>query len=103
MTDPNGFYELSIYYNWSGTVMPTGAGSLFTPFQRTYSNVVADQAWQDYKDISMYNLNGDGFIGWGDIGVICEYWLKTEPDREGDFNNDGVVNLLDFAEFALFW
>jgi len=103
MTDPNGFYELSVYYNWSGIVTPTGADNLFTPSQRTYSNVVADQAYQDYKDISAYNLNGDGFIGWGDIAVICEYWLKTEPDSEGDFNDDGVVDILDFAEFALFW
>jgi hypothetical protein len=52
------------------------------------------------------DLDGDGFIGWGDIRIICEYWLadpNTVPDIEGDINRDEIVNFLDLAELALSW
>ena len=48
------------------------------------------------------DLDGDGFIGWGDIGVMNEYWL-TDPNVKGDLNNDDIVNFLDFAEFGPAW
>ncbi len=52
------------------------------------------------------DLDGDGFIGWGDVGVMSEHWLadpNTDPNIEGDLNNDDIVNFLDFAEFGLAW
>ena len=45
----------------------------------------------------------DSFVSWDDLRAMCEHWLETGPDIEGDFNNDGTVNFLDFAEFALAW
>ncbi|HDM76124.1 MAG TPA: hypothetical protein ENG51_06585 [Deltaproteobacteria bacterium] len=45
-----------------------------------------------------YDLDGDEVICWGDLAVIHQNWLG---EGSGDFNNDGIVNLLDFAEFAL--
>jgi hypothetical protein len=52
------------------------------------------------------DLDGDGFISWGDIKIMCEYWLadtNTDPDIKGDINRDEAVNFLDFAELALSW
>ncbi|GAG17598.1 unnamed protein product, partial [marine sediment metagenome] len=52
------------------------------------------------------DLDGDGFIGLGDVAVITRYWLadpNTDPNVEGNLNNDDIVNFLDFAEFGLAW
>ena len=52
------------------------------------------------------DLDGDGFVGWGDIGVMNEYWLgdpNTDPNVKGDLNSDDIVNFLDFAEFGPAW
>jgi GH35 family endo-1,4-beta-xylanase len=51
---------------------------------------------------NIYDLNGDGSIDWGDVGVLAENWLVPNPQK-GDFNGDGIVNFLDFAEFATAW
>jgi glucuronoarabinoxylan endo-1,4-beta-xylanase len=51
---------------------------------------------------STYDLNGDSSIDWGDIGRLAENWLVPNP-KQGDFNGDGIVNFLDFAEFAAAW
>jgi len=49
------------------------------------------------------DLNGDGFIGWGDVMLISATWVLTGPGILGDINGDGTVDFLDFAEFALAW
>jgi hypothetical protein len=42
-TDPNGYYEFAVPYNWSGTVTPAKTGWGFTPANKAYSNVVSNQ------------------------------------------------------------
>jgi len=105
ITDSNGCYEVLVSYGWSGTVTPREDGHLFKPFKRTYSNVTTDLLGQDYEDISIYDLDIDGLIGWGDVAVIRENWLVTGPNVPGDFHKDedDIVNFLDFAEFGLAW
>lgn len=92
-------------YGWSGEVTPIEDGHLFNPFERTYSNVTTDLLGQDYEDVSIYDLDIDGLIGWGDVAVIRENWLVTGPNVPGDFHKDedDIVNFLDFAEFGLTW
>ena len=46
------------------------------------------------------DLDSNGFIGWGDVKIISDYWLDVNP---GDINEDGIVNFKDFAEFGLAW
>jgi len=99
-TDPNGYYEVWVSYNWSGTVTPTDEEYTFAPANRPYSNVLADQANQDYVGTSIYDLYPDGIIDLLDLDVLCENWLTTGP---GDFDNDGNVDFRDFAEFASVW
>jgi hypothetical protein len=104
-TDPNGYYKVPVVHNWSGTVEPVKDGYVFGPSERTYSNVAIDLSGQNYKDIGIYDLDADGFISWGDVKVICDNWLVVDPNVPGDIHKDenNIVNILDFADFALAW
>jgi hypothetical protein len=101
-TDVNGFYEVWVDYNWSGSVTPSEAYYTFDPNNETYTDVLEDKTGQDYRATNIYDLDCDGSIGWGDVGVLAENWLVPNPQK-GDFNGDGIVNFLDFAEFASVW
>jgi hypothetical protein len=52
------------------------------------------------------DLDSDGFIGLGDVAIMSQYWLErpsTDPNIKGNFNDDDIVNLLDFADLNLAW
>ncbi len=64
-------------------------------------SLTEDEIYDLYVD-----LDGDRFIGWGDVGIMSEYWLgdpNTDPNVRGNLNNDDIVNFLDFAKFGLAW
>ena len=46
------------------------------------------------------DLDENGYIEFLDLEMFCDNWLEAGA---GDFNNDGVVDLPDFAEFGLAW
>jgi len=76
-TDPNGYYEVTVPYDFSGTVTAYRLGWEITPLNRDYSNIVSDQAGQDYSAVY--------------VGIIVKI------DGTGDFNNiqaaiDAAVN-----------
>jgi len=51
-----------------------------------------------------YDLDGNGTIGAGDLAIFSENWLKNGPCIcGGDFNDDGTVDFLDFAELGSVW
>ena len=104
-TDPDGFYEIWVDYNWSGTVTPTKKHYTFDPNWIPYTNVLEDWIGEDYIAANIYDLDCDGSIGFGDLAIMCENWLETGPGVLGDFykDDDNIVNFLDFAEFALTW
>ena len=95
-------YEVWVDYNWQGTVTPSKAYYTFDPPARAYVDVLQDKVGQDYEANSIYDLDCDGYIGWGDIAVLSENWLGG-PGLVGDLNNDGIVNFLDFALWAVAW
>jgi len=103
-TDVNGFYEVWVDYNWSGTVTPTKGHHTFNPGEMVYVDVLADQPDQNYVAHNIYDLDCDGSIGFGDLRIVSENWLDG-PDLPGDFykDEDDIVNFLDFAEFAKHW
>jgi len=103
ITDVNGYYEVWVDYNWPGTVTPSKAPYTFDPNSTPYTGVLADQTDQDYVATNIYDLDCDGSIGFGDISVICENWLVTGQDIDGDLNNNETVNFEDFAKFAEYW
>jgi hypothetical protein len=105
ITDVNGFYEVWVDYDWSGTVTPSKAYYTFDPNNRAYSNVLEDKTSQDYLADNIYDLDCDGLIGWGDVGVIADNWLDYDETTENlcNFNGDEIVNFADYAEFANVW
>jgi hypothetical protein len=46
--DSAGHYSITVPYGWTGTVTPAMAGYVFTPVNRRYTGISADQAGQDY-------------------------------------------------------
>jgi len=46
------------------------------------------------------DIDQSGFIELYDLAIMCENWLEA---GEGDFDNNGVVDLLDLAEMGLAW
>lgn len=65
ISDASGYYEIVVPYDWSGTVTPNRLGWGFTPSNRSYSNVAADQVDQDFTAVY--------------VGII------VKPDGTGDF------------------
>ncbi|MGE5376034.1 MAG: fibronectin type III domain-containing protein, partial [Bacteroidota bacterium] len=49
-SDANGNYAFAVPAGWSGTVVPTRNGFPFTPASRSYTNLSANQANQNYSD-----------------------------------------------------
>jgi len=100
ITDANGCYEVWVEYNYCGTVTPVKAHYTFDPNSKTYTDVLANKTGQDYLAADIYDLDCDGSIGWGDVAIMCGNWLGA---GWGDVNDDGIVDLADYAEFANVW
>ncbi len=100
-TDPNGYYEVWVPANWSGTVTPGKAYYTFDPNSIVYSDVLEDKIEQNYSADNVYDLDCDDIIDWGDIAVMANNWLSASAIC--DFNTDTIVNFKDYAEFANVW
>ena len=64
---PNGYYSISVPYNWSGKITPVMAGiGSFTPAYFAYVHVKADASGQDYRANPLLVVRSigadDGFI-----------------------------------------
>ncbi|MHC4154183.1 MAG: GLUG motif-containing protein [Planctomycetota bacterium] len=83
-TDATGYYEITVPYNWSGTVTPTKPDWHVTPESWTYNNVVADQTNQNYTAsqpvISGYVTDG--------LGAPVEGVLLTPDNGVGPETTD---------------
>ncbi|MHC4647116.1 MAG: right-handed parallel beta-helix repeat-containing protein, partial [Planctomycetota bacterium] len=69
-TDPNGYYEIPVPLNWTGTVTPSRIPRSFTPAVRSYVDLTEDLVDQDFESdiplvISGYvvDSNDDAFSG----------------------------------------
>jgi hypothetical protein len=104
-TDANGYYEVWVSYNWSGTVTASNKSHYtFDPVNRAYTDVFENKTDQDYLADNIYDLDCNDPIGFGDVAIISENWLSNNVDiHNGDFNGDGIVNFLDFSDFADVW
>jgi FtsP/CotA-like multicopper oxidase with cupredoxin domain len=71
-TDPLGNYIIVVPYNWSGTVTPSQVGYAFSPFSRTYTNVLSDQTGQNYTSLTIaYTISGS--LGASGAGATLSY------------------------------
>lgn len=69
-TNASGFYSATVDYNWSGTATPILAGYTFSPENKTYTNVVANQTAQDYTATAVTTLTISGTITSGGTGLV---------------------------------
>jgi hypothetical protein len=102
-TDADGLYEVWVDSAWSGTVTPTKRNFILNPGFMSYVNVLADQSDNNYVANSIYDLNCDGYIDWGDVDIMAENWLRRLETSDGDINQDGDVDFRDFADFRAAW
>jgi len=69
VTDPSGYYSVTVEHGWSGVVMPVKEGYIFVPPQRAYTNVIADQPNQNYAaKIITFIISGEVGVG----GVVIK-------------------------------
>ncbi len=63
ISDGVGNYSILVPNGWSGSVTPSKSGYTFTPSSRSYSNVNADQAAQDYAaQATTYKISGNAGV-----------------------------------------
>jgi hypothetical protein len=103
VTDANGFYQVWVDYNWTGTVTPTKKDYTFAPDSVRYVSVIQNVVDANYVADDMYDLDCNGSIGVGDLAIFASNWLVEGGVAPGDFNNDTHRNFLDFAMFAQRW
>jgi hypothetical protein len=105
ITDPNGVYEVWVDYDWSGQITPQDDTLIFDPNHREWVHVLEDIDNQHYTARSIYDLDGNGVIDLGDLGLFSDHWLLSGSSLLGDYHPDeeNVINLLDFAAFSEGW
>jgi hypothetical protein len=115
-TDANGYYELWVNYDWSGTVTPTKEGYNFEPNGISYNNVVTNEVNDYTATLSTFIISGhitDGITPISDVNVSAEngggQWTSRygggfdKTDANGyykvvvDYNWSGTVTPTKYA------
>jgi len=59
---------------------------------------------QTLSETALADMNGDGLVGWLDLGILMASWLRDQPLLDAvPQGGDGVVNMLDFGDLAAEW
>jgi hypothetical protein len=87
IANANGIYSFAVSNNWSGTVTPSKAGYTFSPVNKTYTHVLANQPPQNYIATAIrYTISGKA----GVAGATLKYTdvtLKTvTADAYGNYS-----------------
>jgi hypothetical protein len=86
VTDASGNYSALVNHGWSGTVVPTLAGYIFTPTNLTYSNVTSSQLNQNYSALAGNPVISGSVTSPGGVGIQGVSLL---------FSNDGGTAATD--------
>ncbi|MHC4212528.1 MAG: FG-GAP-like repeat-containing protein [Planctomycetota bacterium] len=81
-TDANGYYEITVPYDWTGTVTPLKTGWGFTPWSQGYSNVTSTLVNQDFEAFELLFTD-----------IEAGFWGLTGSPAWGDYDNDGDLDL----------
>jgi hypothetical protein len=100
-TDPNGHYQLTVGYGWSGTIIPAMQEYDFDPNSVDHVNVLADSV-DDYVGHHIADLLTDGVIDVNDLQILCDNWLAAVLPNM-DIQDDGKMDLQDFSILAEYW
>ncbi len=86
----------ALSYGFSKDLRPDFEALNFPIDDATYNELITDAS-------KLADLDNDGLMTLSDLGIMCEDWLNEGPHIRSDFNNDKVVNFLDFACFSADW
>ncbi len=85
--DGSGSYAFTVPYNWSGTVTPSLAGYTFSPTNRTYTNVVADQTAQNYTASAItYTISGNAGVAGATLSYTDGTSKTATSDSDGNYS-----------------
>jgi hypothetical protein len=87
ITGSDGIYSAIVNHNWSGMVMPSKEGYIFTPPQKQYTSVKRDQINQNYKG-ALITFTISGYAG--AEGVVMK-GLPGNPVSGKDGNYSATV------------
>jgi len=94
LTNGSGQYIRTVPLGWSGTVTPSKVGYVFTPTDRSYTNVSSDQTGQDYTAVyQTVTVSGTVRSGGSGLSGVVMIGLPGNPatDGSGAYNvNVGV-------------
>lgn len=80
VTNSLGQYSIIVSYAWNGDITPHLTGYEFTPEQRTYTNVLADQVDQDYS-----------------ARKVPYFIITATAGSGGSIKPDGAVEVIEFG------
>ena len=78
VTNSSGYYSATVDYGWSGTATPTKTGYTFSPSNRPYTNVTADQSNQNYTG-TLQTFTISGYVRKGDTSPISGVVMSGLP------------------------
>ena len=84
-TEPDGYYELILPNEWSGTVTPSKNGWGFAPSNRSYNSLTEDQTDQDYTAFLVFAISG--YVTTAE-GVGCKGVLVSADNGGGSDTTD---------------
>jgi hypothetical protein len=84
--DGSGNYSLPVSQGWSGTIIPSKPGVVFTPASRSYTGVSTDQVGQDFDVILTTTFSSDG---------LKDGWIResSEASTQGGAQNSTSTTL----------
>jgi hypothetical protein len=101
-SDANGNYTLGVPVNWSGTVTPVNPATtayIFGPAFRSYTNVTASQAGQDYfataslaTPLQSVRVGSNLFLYWnGHAGLTYQLFYSSNLTSVAWYPLDGQI------------
>jgi len=111
-TDCDGDYFVTVPYGWSGRITPSLAGYIFSPVNRSYTNVTSDKSDQDFmanqiKSLILVSPNGGESwplrtiqnITWNSLGLSGNVWLQLWKNNKkvGDIAANIPITTGSFA------
>jgi hypothetical protein len=83
--DGSGNYSFTVSYNWSGVVVPSKTGYVFST-AKSYTNVLADQTAQDYTATAItYTISGNAGVGGATLSYTDGAAKAATADGSGDY------------------
>ena len=95
-TDANGYYNLTVPHNWSGTIAVGKTGYDFTPPERSYNDVTSPLSNQDFTGIPLHTISARNLRA-------NIYWRTGNYERALEIYRDIYSRRLDSGWDAGMW